>query len=183
MDLDSLCEYFDRHDERELTRLYEEYGDRLYYFILGKVKGRGDPEDAADLAQSIWLEVLNICLEKPGFCVSFPLVRVIAQRRIIDHFRKEKNKGLNHFELPAEDGITDTKWDISWDIALSIEEEELERTIKEQLTELQQRIFDDWRAGYNNHEMAERLKQYNVNVNIVAQNKSRIKKIILAVCQ
>ena len=72
--------------ERKISSIINEYGNRLFRFIRGRVPSNADAED---ITQEVWYQLSRVLEIDSIEQISGWLFRV-ARNRIIDNFRKQK---------------------------------------------------------------------------------------------
>ena len=97
LDEESLVRLAQKKDEQAFARLYEDYFDRIYRYIVARI---GDTHEAEDMTQQVFLNVLKSISSyrwsgKPFAAWLFR----IAHNQVVDHLRKRSKRSL----VPIED--------------------------------------------------------------------------------
>jgi RNA polymerase sigma factor (sigma-70 family) len=83
-----------------ITNTIQQFGKKLFGFVRGKVKSN---EDAEDILQEVWYQLLNIGnlseLENVG-----AWLYQVARNKVTDKFRKKSNASIEDFTFENEDG-------------------------------------------------------------------------------
>ncbi len=114
--------------ERRISKVINEYGNRLFRFIRGRVPTNADAED---IAQEVWYQLSRVVELDSIEQLSGWLFRV-ARNRITDSYRKQKPDLLEDKNFENEDGRFDFK-DILIADSVSPEEENLKEIFWEEL--------------------------------------------------
>jgi len=140
-------------DQQAFVKLYNNYYDRIYNFIL---KRTGHVETAEDIVSETFIKVFNN-LDKyqfQGYSFSAWLYRV-ASNLMIDHFRKEgKHKNVDIDEYP---NIADSH--SADEHTLALESQEEVKLILNKLPERERQVLElKFFAQLSNQEIAEVMK-------------------------
>ncbi len=108
-------------DAEAISIIYEEYFDRVYRYIAGRV----GEQDAEDLTQDVFIKVMSSLPKIRGDSISSYIFKV-ARNRVIDFLRRKKEPVPRN--LPSQEG----------DYA---EEREDLRRAMEKLTDLQREVL------------------------------------------
>ena len=114
--------------ERKISNVINEYGNRLFRFIRGKVPNNADAED---IIQEVWFQLSKVVELDSIEQISGWLFRV-ARNRITDNYRKQKPDLVIDRGYENEEGDTFFR-DILISDALSPEDENLKEIFWEEL--------------------------------------------------
>lgn len=114
--------------ERKISNVINEYGNRLFRFIRGRVPTNADAED---ISQEVWYQLSRVVELDSIEQISGWLYRV-ARNRITDNFRKQKPELLEDKNFENEEGNFNFK-DILMAETVSPEEEDLKEIFWEEL--------------------------------------------------
>jgi len=120
----------DNQRERRLRNTVNEYGQRLFRFIRGRVSTNADAED---ISQEVWYQLSRVVDLDSIEQVSGWLYRV-ARNRITDNYRKKKNEALEDYAYENEDGTLNFRAILMAD-TLSPEEADLKEVFWAELFE------------------------------------------------
>jgi len=83
-----------------ITNTIQQFGKKLFGFVRGKVKSN---EDAEDILQEVWYQLLNIGnlseLENVG-----AWLYQVARNKVTDKFRKKSNASIEDYTYESEEG-------------------------------------------------------------------------------
>ena len=127
-------------DERALTELYEAYFDRIYRYVAVRI---GNPSDAEDLTEDVFLKVLHSIgsFKWRGAPFSAWLFR-IAHNLVVDYFRKASKR----VTTPIDDVVLEGGADPEEAVSIKLKLEQLNAYMT-QLTETQQQVMSLRFAG------------------------------------
>lgn len=91
--------------ERKLGKVINEYGNRLFRFIRGRVPNNADAED---ISQEVWYQLSRVVDLDSIEQISGWLFRV-ARNRITDNYRKKKPALLDDFQYENDEGEQNIK--------------------------------------------------------------------------
>ena len=117
----------DKRDTR-ISGIINEYGNRLFRFIRGRVPSNADAED---ITQEVWYQLSRVIELDSIEQISGWLFRV-ARNRITDNYRKQKPDLIEDSVFLSEHGSMDFK-EILMAESLSPEEENLKEIFWEEL--------------------------------------------------
>ncbi|MFN2115730.1 MAG: RNA polymerase sigma factor [Anaerolineae bacterium] len=150
-------------DSQAFGRLYQRYIDRVYSFVLFRVR---DPQLAEDLTQEVFIQTLR-GLESFDWRGSMaPWILRIARNTVVDHWRRSARRAEQPWSA-VEPGDTDDESSRIESVAEEMERSEMARAemaldrervslAAEQLTELQQQVLAlRFAAGLSIRETAE----------------------------
>jgi len=86
--------------QQMLSNAVQDYGNKLFKFIRGRVKSEADAED---ILQDVWYQLSSIIDIEPIEQLSAWLFRV-SRNRILDKQRRKKPQSLEDFAYQDEDG-------------------------------------------------------------------------------
>jgi RNA polymerase sigma factor (sigma-70 family) len=86
--------------ERKISSIINEYGNRLFRFVRGRVPSNADAED---ITQEVWFQLSRV-LELDSIEQISGWIFRVARNRITDNFRKQKPDLLEDQNLENEDG-------------------------------------------------------------------------------
>lgn len=132
---ESLVRRAQQNDHEALTRLYEEYFDRIYRYVFVKV---GNRLDAEDIASQVFVKVVQSLpsYKLKGAPFAAWLFR-IARNLIIDHIRKKSTKVETVWVETADIGEEDPTRLAESNIAM----EEVGKAVR-QLTTAQREVIE-----------------------------------------
>jgi RNA polymerase sigma factor (sigma-70 family) len=114
--------------ESRISSVFNEYGNKLFRFIRGRVPTNADAED---ISQEVWYQLSRVIELESIEQVSSWLYRV-ARNRITDSYRKRKTGLLEDEALQNDNGEINYK-EILLAEAVSPEEEDLKQLFWEEL--------------------------------------------------
>ena len=114
--------------ERKISKVINEYGNRLFRFIRGRVPTNADAED---ITQEVWYQLSRVIELDSIEQISAWLFRV-ARNRITDTYRKQKPDLLEDKNFENEEGSFNFK-DILMADSVSPEDENLKEIFWEEL--------------------------------------------------
>lgn len=86
--------------QQNISKVVQDYGNRLFRFIRGKVPTTADAED---ISQEVWYQFSKVVDTQPIEQVSGWLFRV-ARNRITDSYRKRRAESLENYTYEDEEG-------------------------------------------------------------------------------
>ncbi len=86
--------------QQSIQNAVQEYGKRLFSFIRSRVKS---DEDAEDILQDVWYQLISIIDTQPIELLSSWLFRV-SKNRIVDKKRKQKPQSLEDLSYTDNEG-------------------------------------------------------------------------------
>ncbi len=86
--------------QQSIQNAVQDYGKRLFSFIRSRVK---NDEDAEDILQDVWYQLISIIDTEPIELLSSWLYRV-SKNRIVDKKRKQKPQALDDLAYTDEEG-------------------------------------------------------------------------------
>lgn len=124
----NMSEKMAEERERNISGVVNEYGNRLFRFIRGRVSTNADAED---IIQEVWYQLSRVVELDSIEQISGWLYRV-ARNRITDNYRKQKPDLLLDKEFEDEEGSFDFKAILTADTT-SHEDENLKELFWEEL--------------------------------------------------
>ena len=124
----NMSEQMAEKRERKISKVINEYGNRLFRFIRGRVPTNADAED---ITQEVWYQLSRVIELDSIEQISGWLFRV-ARNRITDTYRKQKPELLEDQNFENEDGSFNFM-DILTADSVSPEDENLKEIFWEEL--------------------------------------------------
>lgn len=94
--------YMTQQREKNITTAVQEYGNRLFRFIRGRVPTN---RDAEDILQEVWYQLSRVIDTEPIEQLSAWLFRV-ARNKVTDNYRKKRPELLEDYAYEDEEGET-----------------------------------------------------------------------------
>ena len=140
--------------ERKISKVINEYGNRLFRFIRGRVPTNADAED---ISQEVWYQLSRVIELDSIEQISGWLFRV-ARNRITDSYRKQKPDLLEDQNFENEDGSFNFKEILMAD-SVSPEDENLKEIFWEELFEALEELPENQRDVFVWNELEDQTFQ------------------------
>ena len=127
-----------QHDQQAFSRLYEEYFDKIYRYIVIKI---GNETEAEDMTQQVFLNALQSIssFKWQGVPFSAWLYR-IAHNQVVDYLRKRAKRPAAIEDDPSDIRDNNTHTDPQHTVEQSVDIEQV-LTATQQLTEAQREVI------------------------------------------